>query len=240
MTDSHNLFASYSPCAGNLKVKIADGSLSPVAGKGSIQISNLITLKNVLHVPNLSCNLLSISQLTKSSNCSANFFPSYCVFQDLSSGKTIDSAKECEGLYYFDETNVSQQRRFASCDSVFVPKISEILLWHYRMGHPNFQYLRNVFPSIFANKIFSDLKCDICELAKHHRSSSKKSVYKPSRPFTLIHSDLWGPSRTPNRTHTKWFVTFIDDHTRICWVYMLKEKTDVRSVFINFHLMVQT
>lgn len=56
ITDSYQLFSTYSPCAGNIKVKIADGSLSPIAGKGSIRIYNFITLESVLHVPNLSCN----------------------------------------------------------------------------------------------------------------------------------------------------------------------------------------
>lgn len=45
MTDSYHLFSSYSPCAGNLKVKIANGSLSFVARKGNIQIFDSITLR---------------------------------------------------------------------------------------------------------------------------------------------------------------------------------------------------
>ncbi|KAL6337960.1 hypothetical protein AAG906_005927 [Vitis piasezkii] len=49
MTDAHHLFSTYSPCADNLKVKIADGTLSPVAGKGSIRIFESITLNLVLH-----------------------------------------------------------------------------------------------------------------------------------------------------------------------------------------------
>ena len=106
MTDAHHLFSTYSPCADNLKVKIADDTFSPIAGKGSIHISESFTLNPVLHVPNLSCNLLSISQLTKKSNCSTKFLPSHYVFQDLLSGKTIGSAKEREGLYYFDKTDV--------------------------------------------------------------------------------------------------------------------------------------
>ena len=61
MTDAHRLFSTYSSCADNLKVKIAYGTLSPVAGKESIHISEFITLNPVPHVPNLSCNLLSIS-----------------------------------------------------------------------------------------------------------------------------------------------------------------------------------
>ena len=107
MTDAHHLFSTYSPCVGNLKVKIVDGTFSLIDGKGSIRICESITLKPVLHVPNLSRNLLSISQLSKQSNCSAKFLHSHYVFQDLSSGKTIGSAKEREGLYYSDEANVS-------------------------------------------------------------------------------------------------------------------------------------
>ena len=77
MTDNHKLFTTYIPCAGNMKVKIADGSLASIVGKGSIKISESITL---LHVPKLACSLLSVSQLTKQSNCSVNFLPTHCVF----------------------------------------------------------------------------------------------------------------------------------------------------------------
>ena len=98
---------------------------------------SLITLNPVLHVPNLSYNLLFISQLTKQSNCLAKFLPSHCVFQDLLLGKTIGSAKECEGLYYFDEANVCGQCP-SVCNSASSPGESELLLWHKRMGHASF------------------------------------------------------------------------------------------------------
>ena len=120
-----------------------------------------ITLNPVLHVPNLSCNLLSISQLTKRSNCSAKFLPSHCVFQDLSSEKTIGSAKEREGLYYFDETKVFGQSSPTICNSTSYPKDSELLLWHKRMGHPSFQYLKHLFPSLCSNKTSLDFQCDV-------------------------------------------------------------------------------
>ena len=200
MIDAHHLFSSYSPYVSNLKVKITNSILSPVVGKWSICISESIALNHVLHVPNLFYNLLSISQLTKQSNCSTKFLPSHCVFQDLSLGKTIVSAKEREGLYYFDEANVSGQCPPTACTSASSPRESELLLWHKRMGHFNFQYLQHLFISLCSNKASSNFQCEMCELAKHHRASFPKSKYKPSIPFTLIHSDLWGPSRTPNRT----------------------------------------
>ena len=44
MTREYSLFSSYSPCASNLKIKIDDGSLSAVVGKGYVIFSPLLTL----------------------------------------------------------------------------------------------------------------------------------------------------------------------------------------------------
>lgn len=37
-----------------------------------------------------------------------------------------------------------------------------------------------------------------------------------------------------------WFVTFIDDHTRLCWVYLMSEISDIENLFKNFYTMVET
>ena len=100
----------------------------------------------------------------------------------------IGNAKECEGLYYFDEANVSDQLQTAVCDSASVSRESEIMLWHFRMGHPSFQYLKHLFPTICSNKNFV-FQCEICQLAKHQRTSFQKSKYQPSKPFTMIYGD---------------------------------------------------
>ena len=30
-------------------------------------------------------------------------------------------------------------------------------------------------------------------------------------------------------------MTFIDDHTRLCWVYLMKKKSDVEQIFKDFY-----
>ena len=57
-------------------------------------------------------------------------------------------------------------------------------------------------------------------------------------PFMLIHSDIWGPSHVKTNTGVHWFITFIDDHTRLCWVYLLKEKSEAAGVFKQFHKII--
>ena len=58
---------------------MADGSLSKVTGTSSI-VSKDLTLDSILLVPNLDCNLLSISKLTYEKNYVTKFFPNHCVF----------------------------------------------------------------------------------------------------------------------------------------------------------------
>jgi hypothetical protein len=53
MIHSPNVFTTSSPCPSSRKIATADGSLTIVAGIGSVQINLLLTLQNVLHVPKL-------------------------------------------------------------------------------------------------------------------------------------------------------------------------------------------
>ena len=78
MSENINIFHKYSPCHENFTTKIVDGSLSKVAGIGSIIISNNLTLDFVLLVPNLDCDILSISKLTLMLNCVTKIFLNSC------------------------------------------------------------------------------------------------------------------------------------------------------------------
>lgn len=73
MTECTKLCTTYTPSPGNRKVQIADGTSSVVAGTWTIRIGLNVTLKGVLHVPNLSFNLLSISKITKDLDCEVTF-----------------------------------------------------------------------------------------------------------------------------------------------------------------------
>lgn len=68
-----NLFSSLSPVSYG-QVKLGNGSFTNIAGKGTITVSSTLNLSSMLHVPHLSSNLLSVSALTKTLNCSVTFF----------------------------------------------------------------------------------------------------------------------------------------------------------------------
>ena len=109
MTGDITVFSQYFPCRNNNTMRITDGTLSKVVSIGSVTISENITLKLVLYVPNLDCKLLSISKITKDLKCVAKFFPNACVFQVLDSERIIGSTKLCAGLYLF-KVEVSENK----------------------------------------------------------------------------------------------------------------------------------
>ena len=239
MTSLSHFFKNYTPVSGSNKVKVADGSLSSIIGKGSINLSKDLNLKNVLHVPKLSSNLLSVHKLCKDSNCHADFYSSHCSIQELGSERRIGSAKQINGLYYLDVPN-SKNGMAHGLSGVTSPGVDSIMLWHYRLGHPSFPYLQKLFPSLFSGLKMSTFVCEQCILAKSHRTVYPSKPYQTSRPFYLIHSDIWGPSRATTTSNKRWFVTFIDDHTRLCWVYLMTEKSEVEGIFKNFYNMIET
>ena len=96
-----------------------------------------------------------------------------------------------------------------------------------------------MFPYLFQGSDISKFHCETYELAKHTRISFPISNKRSSHPFHLIHSDIWGPSTITNVYGARWFVSLIDDCTRVTWIFLLKLKSDVSIVIPNFHSMAQ-
>lgn len=110
-------------------------------------------------------------------------------------------------------------------------QFDQIFLWHNCLGHPQFTLLKKLFPKLFQKIDVSNLHCESCMLAKHHSSIFPIKGNQISTLFIVIHSDLWGPSRITNIFGSRWFDTFIDDCTRITWVYPMKIKLEVSSIY---------
>lgn len=52
-----------------------------------------MNIDKVLHIPNFSCNLLSVSRVTKDMQCAITFLPNFCYMQDLISRNLIGIGK---------------------------------------------------------------------------------------------------------------------------------------------------
>ena len=129
MTGTSSLLSCIHSLSHSETITIADCHSCSVTGKGIAQPTSSIPLSNVLYVPNLDVNLVSISALTKALYCSVKFFPYHCEFQDLQTGAQIGLDRET-GL---DSPSVG-----ISC-LLSVKTLS--ILWYRRLGHPNLSKL---------------------------------------------------------------------------------------------------
>ena len=114
----------------------------------------------------------------------------------------------------------------------------EIRLQHERLGHLNFASLKIMYPDLFKGFDLSFLKSEICELAKSHRVPYPLRNNRCDFPFSLIHTDIWGPSRVTGMSGTRWFISFIDDCTRVTWIYLMREKSDAIGISQKFYKMI--
>ena len=58
--------------------------------------------------------------------------------------------------------------------------------------------------------------------------------------FDLVHMDVWGPYSIPTLDGDKYFLTIVDDATRATWFFLMKSKSNVRTLFQSFYTMVAT
>ncbi|GJW93299.1 retrovirus-related pol polyprotein from transposon RE2 [Tanacetum coccineum] len=95
---------------------------------------------------------------------------------------------------------------------------------HCHLGHPSLQSLKKLCLE-YSN--LSSLNCDSCEFAKHKRVHlSPRANKRVASPFELVHSDIWGPCPITSKSGFKYFVTFVDDYSRVTWLYLMKNRSE--------------
>ncbi|RVX21434.1 Retrovirus-related Pol polyprotein from transposon RE1 [Vitis vinifera] len=82
----------------------------------------------------------------------------------------------------------------------------------------------SVQPSISVLSIRSDNKNDVI-LLWHYGLGHPNFV------------DIWVPSRIKNISGSRWFVTFIDDHTRLTWIFLMMDKSEGEVVLTTAYLI---
>ena len=158
-------------------------------------------LTSVLYVPNFPFNLISINKLTSDLHCVLTFSHNSVTLQDRRTGRRLASDK-------------SNKASFTST-RLFVPLLASKeapLLLHSCLVHPilsKFRKLVSHFSSL------SSLECESYQLGKHVRVLFPKRLDSRTKSlFELVHTDVWGPSRSTSTLGFRYRVTFIDDYSR--------------------------
>ena len=70
-----------------------------------------------------------------------------------------------------------------------------------------------------------------------HQLPFVSSTREVKSPLEIVFSDVWGPAQTSVSGHN-YYVSFVDAYSRFTWLYLLKHKSDVFDIFIQFQLHV--
>lgn len=115
-----------------LPVGLPDGQQVLAVKEGDVNLTKTITLTNVLFVPKLTCNLISVSQLSDDLKYYVLTNSSTCAIQDLQTREVIGTGERRDGLYYLRAETTVPGISAHSVDSS-----SSMELWHSRLGHPS-------------------------------------------------------------------------------------------------------
>ncbi|KAL2248343.1 UNVERIFIED_CONTAM: Retrovirus-related Pol polyprotein from transposon RE1 [Sesamum indicum] len=227
-------------------VKLPDGHVYKVRQIGDIQISNKLTLKNVLYTPDLKYNLLSINALCEAGNISVLFTDSQCFVQDLVTEKVIAIGYKRGRLYllkhfqYCKEQDLSKHvahfQNYAKDQNYL--KTKHASLWHNRLGHPSKDVISHLpFKVDTADSVKT---CETCPLAKQNRLPFQLNENHSENVFDIIHIDVWGPYNQYSIAHCMYMLTIVDDCSRATWIYMMMHKSQVQQKLECFLNMVET
>ena len=245
ITSCKSFFASLKDAPKGGHVVCANNASYPIIGVGEIELSaangGVVILKNVLYVPGIKKNLISVPLIAKA-GLHVHFVDDKCMVHDYSNGDVIVmSGTLCNGLYRLD----TYKRASLNALAVHTSSMAEMELWHARFGHLNFNSLlhlqkKDMVIGLPTLESIEKHACEGCILGKMHRASFPKDSHThTTRKLQLVHSDVCGPVKTPSFGKHVYFVTFIDDATRHTWVYPMKAKNEVFSCFKSFLAMAE-
>jgi len=93
--------------------------------------------------------------------------------------------------------------------------------------------------AIRCNRHTSDYLCHACQLGRHVRLPFHMSTSRASRPFELIHCDLWTSPITSVSGH-KYYLVVLDDFSHYLWTFPLRLKSDTFSTLSDFFAYART
>jgi hypothetical protein len=193
-----------------------------------------LQLRNILHAPQANKHLLSVHRFTRDNHIFFEFHPFHFLVKDsmripLLHGRCVD------GLYPLSFHGASKTT------SALLSTHPSAELWHQRLGHLGSFATQQIFRQ--NNLLVSSLNkpshvCTACQMANSHQLPFLNSSSVSTSPLQLVHTDVWGPTLRSARG-SRYYVSFIDNFSKFSWIYMIKYKSDVYHVFLEFQAHVE-
>ncbi|UYV74425.1 K02A2.6-like, partial [Cordylochernes scorpioides] len=217
-------------------IESASSGLIQATVQGKDKLNNAVTLHNVLHVPHLKGNLMSIPSVVRRGN--SVLLNSEGAYIYSSDDKLIGTGNFDGNMYTLNLSRLSEAIHVPN-EHCLISKDNSRTAWHRRLGHPS----DNKLDLILKNNLLKGLdsingtldQCDACSLGKMtkvpyvHTDGNQESY-----PFEAIYVDLCGPMRINSLGGSKYFLTIVDGFSRRIFVEFLKDKLSAAEVLKKF------
>ena len=270
ITNDPTLFSDSSSILSSDQVMLGNGQGVSIKSVGvatlpsPTQPHTTLTLNNLLLVPSITKNLVSVSKFAQDNSVFFEFHPTFCLVKSQGTSEVLLQGKlGKDGLYCFEDflpaspdgslsssankntpnSSISVLSATASSSSVNKDEVVPTLydLWHCRLGHPHHEALKLALTSCnvsIPNKSNFTV-CSACCLGKAHRLPSHPSTSIYTRPLELVYIDLWGPASTVSSCGFQYFLTIVDAYSKFTWIYPIKYKSDTYHTFVQFKTMIE-
>lgn len=109
----------------NNQVQLPNMKSVGVSRVGSTNILANHAILNVLYLLDFKVNLLLVSKITKELQCMVEFFPDFCIFQDLYTDQVKEISKDEHGLYILREGPIQSPKKLVNvCSDQHVSQTS--------------------------------------------------------------------------------------------------------------------
>ncbi|GJV07543.1 zinc finger, CCHC-type containing protein [Tanacetum coccineum] len=228
-------FKTYESLNDGSILHMGNESTALVHGRGCVDLrfssGKIVSLFNVLHVPNIRKNLVSSSVLN---NCGYKQVIESNKFVLSKHGVFIGFGYLSNQMFRLNIVNDNIASAFMSNS-----KLNDSILWHARLGHVHVKRMQDMSKDGLILTFDMDTeKCKTCMLTKITKKPFQ-NVKRETKVLELIHSDLCDLHATPSLGNKKYFVTFIDDASRFCYVYLLHSKDEALDKFKVFKTEVE-
>jgi len=236
-SDLGNLNLQAEEYNGSDQLRVGNGQGLDTKHLGSSQLHYphvSFTLQNLLHVPNIQKNLLSVSQFTRDNNVFFEFHPHFFCVKDPQTGTTLLRGQSKNGLYTLP--SIPPLTRFA-----LVGERTSLDRWHCRLGHPSLRIVSQVVRTnaLATLKNKASTVCHACRLGKSHELPFHLSSSISMHPLDLLFTDVWGPSPSPSINGKRYYVCFVDDFSKFTWLFPIAAKSEVTSILLSFQKHVE-
>lgn len=224
----------------NFQITTRNQTKCTPVGKGTVifqtTTGDSLRATNVLHVPGMGMNSISISQL-QDKGYGVYFICNIVYFKHPKWKKRAQIGTQSNRLY---KLQLESPMALISNNVDGEKELNE--LWHRRMGHLHqgaLQMLKETITWVAVLTTKHDDTCRGCVQGKYVKAAYSRSNKRAKSVLGLIHSDICGPMSTRAISDAEYLITFLDDHSRKTWIYFLTTKDEVFDQFKEFKALME-